>query len=276
MNTLYQHLDAPPLFQRSAVNFWDDEHISGYLLEAHLDPDFEGASRKRETIEKSVQWITALAPPCEYPSLLDVGSGPGIYSELFATEGYQVTGIDFSKRSIAYARDSAAEHGLKIAYHYQNYLEMNFASQFDIATFIYCDYGALPEEEGKTILGKIHAGLKKGGRLVFDVFSMERYSRLEESRTWERYAEGGFWHAEDHHVLQANLKYPPQTSLEQYIVATPEKSNAFYIWNRYFTAEQLIQEVEDAGFSHVGLFDNITGCAYTGKSPTLAILVQKV
>lgn len=153
---------------------------------------------------------------------------------------------------------------------------MDFAPQFDIATFIYCDYGALSKEEGRTILSKIHASLNKGGRLVFDVFSMEKYGQLEDSRTWEKYTDGGFWHAGSHHVLQANLKYPPQTSLEQYIVATPEESNAFYIWNRYFSAEQLIEEVEEAGFKNIGVFDDITGSAYSGKSPTLAILAEKV
>lgn len=95
MNTLYHSLDKPPLFQRSAVNFWDDEHISGYLLEAHLDPDFDGASRKSGTIGKSIQWITSVAPSGQFPALLDVGCGPGIYAQLFTARGYRVTGIDF-------------------------------------------------------------------------------------------------------------------------------------------------------------------------------------
>ncbi len=275
IKTLYQYLDKPPLFQRSAVNFWDDEHISGYLLDAHLDPDFEGASRKKNVIRQSAQWITSLVPPDRYPALLDIGCGPCIYAELFAANGYKVTGIDFSKRSIAYATESAAKHGLNISYHYQNYLEMDFSQQFDIATLIYCDYGALSEDEGRTVLAKIHASLKKGGKLLFDVFSQEKYSGLQETRTWEHYEDGGFWHPGNHHVLQANLKYPPNVSLEHYVVATAKESTVFYIWNRYFTAEQLTEEVKQAGFTPIAFFDNVTGAEHTGNSPTLAMLAEK-
>ena len=77
------------------------------MLKAHLDPEFDGASRKLDFIEKSVAWITERIPPADYPLLLDIGCGPGIYAEMFTKKGYQVTGVDFSKRSIDYAQQSA-------------------------------------------------------------------------------------------------------------------------------------------------------------------------
>ena len=40
------------------VEFWNDEYISEQMLKAHLDPEFDGASRKLDFIEKSVAWIT--------------------------------------------------------------------------------------------------------------------------------------------------------------------------------------------------------------------------
>ncbi len=51
-----------------------------------------------------------------YPLLFDIGCGPGIYAEKFARQGYYVTGIDFSKRSIDYAKNSALKQGLDISY----------------------------------------------------------------------------------------------------------------------------------------------------------------
>ena len=32
----------PQVYEASSSAFWDDENISGYMLEAHLDPDAEG------------------------------------------------------------------------------------------------------------------------------------------------------------------------------------------------------------------------------------------
>ena len=71
------------------------------MLENHLDPSIDGASRDRSFIKKkSASWICQKVPPADYPSLLDLGCGPGLYSELFAESGYQVTGeISQSDRS---------------------------------------------------------------------------------------------------------------------------------------------------------------------------------
>ena len=102
-NNLLTIFERPPLYKKMEIPFWDDEHISLQMLKAHLNPDFDGASRKLDFINKSVNWIARIAQPSEYNELLDIGCGPGIYAEKFARFGYSVTGIDFSRRSISYA-----------------------------------------------------------------------------------------------------------------------------------------------------------------------------
>ncbi len=65
-------LRKPPIYPKSKVEFWNDEYISEQMLKAHLDPEFDGASRKFYFIEKSVEWITEqiplLLPPHPLPS----------------------------------------------------------------------------------------------------------------------------------------------------------------------------------------------------------------
>ena len=46
MNKLFSLLQRPTLWQRSSKPFWNDEHISKSMLEAHLNPDWDAASRK--------------------------------------------------------------------------------------------------------------------------------------------------------------------------------------------------------------------------------------
>ena len=79
----------------SSKKFWDDEHISKFMLEAHINPDIESASRNHRFIEKSVEWITSLIPDMKGKKILDLGCGPGIYAEKFYEKGFEVTGIDF-------------------------------------------------------------------------------------------------------------------------------------------------------------------------------------
>ncbi|EOS51741.1 hypothetical protein C809_01201 [Lachnospiraceae bacterium MD335] len=93
----------PPLYAKTEIPFWDDEHISLQMLNAHLNPNYDGASRKLEFIEKSVDWISKILPSENYPSVLDIGCGPGLYTERYAKKGYRVVGVDFSHRSINYA-----------------------------------------------------------------------------------------------------------------------------------------------------------------------------
>lgn len=165
-------LEPPALYEFTDEPFWDDEHISAQMLAAHLDPDFEGASRNHAFIDHSVAWITRVATTTEYSRLLDLGCGPGLYAERLARAGYRVTGVDFSRRSIAHARNAAEQQGLAIDYHYENYLTLDLGQQFDVAIMIYCDYGALSAVDRRTLLDRARAHLRPGGLLVLDVFSV--------------------------------------------------------------------------------------------------------
>ena len=113
-DSISKSLEKPPIYTKAKAAFWNDEHISKQMLKAHLDPEFEGASRKLKFIQESVIWIKESVSPVKYPLLLDIGCGPGIYAEKFSKEGYQVTGIDYSKRSIDYAQQSASKQNLDI------------------------------------------------------------------------------------------------------------------------------------------------------------------
>ncbi len=268
-------LEKPPVYTRSEAPFWDDEHISGQMLRAHLDPDCEGASRKLEFIERSVSWIRETVKPSEYRSLLDLGCGPGIYAEKFAEAGYQVTGIDCSKRSIRYAAGSAKKKGLEIRYLYQDYLKMDLAEEFDFATMIYCDYGALSSEERRVLLKKVYRHLRDGGSFLLDVFSMEEYRRFQEKNEWEICRDGGFWRGDEYIALKGRHKYSGHVTLEQTSVISRAGVCAYYVWNTCFAPEALIREVEEAGFQTVGVFGDVAGGEYRESGATLAVLLRK-
>jgi SAM-dependent methyltransferase len=274
-NDIFMNLKRPALYKQNEINFWNDEHISKHMLTAHLNPDYEGASRKLSFIEQSVQWIQEITPASKYPKLLDVGCGPGLYTERFCKAGYRVTGLDFSKRSIAYATDSGYKQGLDITYIYQNYLNMDYDNIFNLVTFIYCDYGALSTENRAIILRKIYQSLKSGGKLLLDVFSMVKYNEFEERMTWNVNEEGGFWSAEKYLSLNAQHKYPDNVTLEQTAVITNNGIREYCIWNRYYTVDTLVEEIYEAGFKKFEVFSDVTGKPYMKDSPTIAILLEK-
>ncbi len=106
--------EKPNLYEKGTSFMWTDSHISKQLLQIHLNPDIDLASRKKSTIEKTVKWILETKNSNEKLNILDLGCGPGLYTELFAKKGHNVTGIDISKNSIDYAIKSAKEKGLDL------------------------------------------------------------------------------------------------------------------------------------------------------------------
>ena len=125
----------PKLFEQSTASIWDDPHISKGMLKAHLNENQESATRKLDFVKKSVAWINTVLPNHHYNNLLDLGCGPGIYAELFYQYGYQVTGIDLSKRSISYAQASAKQKGFDIIYLRSDYTKSSFRQHYDSSCY---------------------------------------------------------------------------------------------------------------------------------------------
>ena len=234
--------NLPMLYAESDDAFCDDEHISKHMLAAHLNPDCDNASRKQEGIVDSVDWITEICSGAEKKNLLDLGCGPGIYAELLAKKGFQVTGVDFSKRSINYAIESSKDKDLDITYYYQNYLEINYEEEFDVVILIYCDLGVLSPENRNVLLQKIHRALKPGG----------------------------FWSPLPYAVIQRNKYYrESRNTLEQYLVITEENSKCYNIWNQVYTKDMLKEEVAETGLDCVSFYNDVQGKEYTGLANTI-------
>lgn len=85
--------EKPKEYEDTGIKFWDDEHISKGMLEAHLNNTVDSATRNIDFVKKSVSWITTF----KGNKLLDLGCGPGIYTNMLDKEGYDVTGIFFQK-----------------------------------------------------------------------------------------------------------------------------------------------------------------------------------
>lgn len=225
----------PPLYAPSSSPFWDDEHISAHMLEAHLNPNEDGASRKHAFIRKSVEWISQYCGVATGMPLLDLGCGPGLYAEYFCEQGFAVTGLDLSARSICHAKERATARNFPIQYRCQNYLTMNDRDQFDVATLIYCDFGVLPPQDRKALLHNIYRSLKPNGTLILDGFTANALAHFEEKETVQ-YANSGFWSQKPHVCIQRNILYPQTNNyLEQYVIVTDDNCQCYNNWNQIFT-----------------------------------------
>jgi len=247
----------PPLYEKGTSGMWDDPHISKYLLEAHLDPETDMASRKRLTIEKTVDWILDKAEK-NAMNILDLGCGPGLYAELLASRGHQVTGVDFSRRSIEYAGNQASIKKLDIKYIFQDYLHLDLEGEFDLVIMIYCDFTALTPRERAGLLVNIRQVLKPSGYFIFDVLN----DGVLEGETFSRECRmesAGFWSNRPHMLLSESLHYPDhKVILDQYIVMEDSGRHRIYrFWHHYFSPEEMKAELANNGFTKIEFYQNV-------------------
>lgn len=272
---LREYLIRPELYAPSTNAFWDDEHISKGMLEAHLNPNWDAATRKPEFLDKSVNWISKIAPSSQYKLLLDLGCGPGLYAERFSNFGYSVTGVDFSKRSISYAKEQTLLNKSEIEYHYQNYLTINYMEQFDVITMIYCDYAVLSNVDRLTLLKKVYQALKPNGKFIFDVFTPKM--RKDESQTWHYGEDGDFFSERPYVCLESVYQYEDEdrTELRQSIVFDENTVQCYNIWDHFFTKEKLLSEAQPIGFSAFGFYGDVAGNEFTDLGDTICCVFTK-
>lgn len=266
----------PPLYKPGEPLFWNDPHISEQMLKAHLDPATDAASRKPETIDRTVEWLLSSVPIPAGASVIDLGCGPGLYCERLQRRGWRMTGMDFSRRSVDYARRRAAELRLPVEYAYQDYLTLDYDARFDAALMIYQDFGVLSNEDRAAFLGRVQRALRPGGHFVFDVSTRRLREQREERADWEVSA-GGFWRPGPHMCLSQAWNYAGDDAiLDQYIVVEPTGEAFVYrVWERYFSPATLEPLLNAHGFAVEAWWGDLTGVPYSEQSKLLAVMARK-
>ncbi|MCL2364340.1 MAG: class I SAM-dependent methyltransferase [Defluviitaleaceae bacterium] len=268
-------LTKPALYEKGTTELWTDPHISKGMLEAHLHPDWDAATRNHATVQENVKWISKVAPAETYRNLLDLGCGPGIYAEAFHKAGYCVTGMDISERSIRYARASAQEKNLLITYRHQNFITMDFEAQFDLVTLIYFDFCVNSTEDRATIMKNIYAALKPGGLLIIELTMPQHYANRQEERKWE-FAKSGFFSDEPHLHLESFLRYDEDsTILKQSILITEQNVRSINIWHHAFTKDEFTHDLNAAGLSVKVVCGNMTGADYNDNGEEMCFIAEK-
>jgi len=272
-------MKRPELYEKGTSEYtwiWTDEHISKGMLEAHLHPDWDAATRPHAYVKEIVRWIGSIAPAGKYSALLDLGCGPGIYAELFHEEGYRVTGVDLSKRSLAYAEAEALKKELPITYCLKDYLALDYVEHFDLITLIYYDFGVLSPQNREKLLRNIHSALKPGGLLVFDVFTPQHTASREENTSWDYAESGGFFSHKPHLNLKSFFLYEEKrTFCERHIIITEQEIHSVNIWQHTFTKDELTNDLSSAGFGIKNIYGNMAGAEYSANGKEMCIVAQK-
>lgn len=277
-DTLREINARPKPFQfYTADELWTDEYTSKKMLEYHLNESVDLSSRNKGFIARSVKWIVSHFGIGVHTRVADFGCGPGLYTTLFAENNADVTGIDFSGRSIRYAKKVADRKGLDINYIQQNYLEFETKNKFDLITMIYCDFCALSPAQRKTLLARFHNFLMPGGSVLLDVHSLNAFNKRDETATYEYNQLDHFWSPENYYGFLNTFKYDREKIiLDKYTIIEEKRTRVVYNWLQYFSQDSLREEFEENGFEVPEFFSDVAGSAFSPDSPDMAVVARKV
>jgi len=260
----------------TADALWTDEHISEQMLSLHLNENVDLASRNRAFIDRSAEWIMSRFNIGPGMRIADFGCGPGLYTTRFAQAGAEVTGVDFSERSINYARKTAAETGLSIEYVRQNYLEFSSDRKFDLITLIYVDLCPLSPQQREILLGIFRDHLAEGGAVLLDVISMKFFEDAKETRKYEYAPEGGFWSPEVYYMFLNAFKYEQEkVILNKHTIIEKSRTREIFNWLQCFSLESLTQECKQSGLTVVEKYADVGGAPYEVGSPQFAVVARR-
>lgn len=276
LSQLLELQEKPAPFTPGEPLFWNDPHISKQMLDVHLNPNIDAASRKPEVIDRTIKWLIEILGLQPGASLLDLGCGPGLYASRLAQAGFHLTGVDYSLRSIKYASAYARENDLDVVYRYQNYLELDDENLYDAAFLIYGDFCPLNPKERAMLLKNIQRALKPNGYFVLDVTTREHRKKYGNKNNWY-VAPSGFWKPGLHLVLEEGFDYPEQSIwLDQYtVIEADEKISVYRNWFQDYTPETITAELSQGGFSVESLWSDLTGEPYNSASEWIGVISRK-
>ncbi len=249
----------PALYEKGTAFMWTDKHISKQLLNAHLNPDIDLASRKQESIKKTVEWILSTQHGKGKLNILDLGCGPGLYAEQLAKQGHSVTGVDISETSINYAQQSAQKKGLDISYINASYLDTEFQSaHYDLVLLIYTDFGALVPDDQDRLLKRIYKSLKKGGTFIFDVLKDNNLNSKVPPNTWEA-TDGGFWKPSPYMALSQSFFYEESKVVlfQHILIGENNMVDIYRFWTHFFNEKDIEHKLIAQGFKNLRFNDRV-------------------
>lgn len=127
---------------------WDERHAARDPIESH-EPD-----------PTLVDEIGSLPPG----RALDLGAGDGRNAVWLASQGWQVTAVDFSQVALDRGRGRATASGVEVEWQLANLLEWSpGASRFDLVTLFFIH---LPPDERRDVYARAAAAVAPGGTLL--------------------------------------------------------------------------------------------------------------
>jgi SAM-dependent methyltransferase len=257
---------------------WNDPDFSRRMLKEHLSQEHDAASRRFEIIDSHVRWIHDQVLKGNPTRILDLGCGPGLYTNRLARLGHRCVGIDFSPASIAYAKEQAEEEGLECTYIQQDIRTADYGDGYGLVMLIFGEFNVFRPEEARGIVEKAYRALMSDGFLLLEPHTFEAVLKIGEQPSSWYSAEKGLFSDEPHLCLQENFwDAEDNVAIERYYIinAVTGEVARHSASTQAYTDGQYRSLLVDCEFGEVEFYLSLDGRTGGARSDLTVVLSQK-
>ncbi len=232
---------------------WDEPEFSRRMLAEHLAQDHELASRRLEWIERQIEWIHRILLDGRSAKILDLGSGPGLYSHRLAKLGHDCLGIDFGPASIEYARHNTPDAS-RCEFILGDIRSTSLAGPHDLALLLYGEFNVFPTHEAESILARTSTCLEGNGRLLIEMQTSAAVESIGRGEDTEQDFEAGLFSDRPHSYRTENQWLPEHNVAVQTFTITDRETGREEVYRNTTKAwhdEEFEAAVMSASFTKV-------------------------
>ncbi len=240
---------APWSTERSNIP-WDDPDFSRRMLAEHLSQSHDAASRRFGLIDTQVAWIHETLLSGEPSRVLDLGCGPGLYTERLARLGHVCHGIDIGPASIAHALETAEREGLTCTYEAGDIRTAPFGGGFDLVMLLYGEPSVFSPDTLRAICTRAASALDPDGVLLLEPHTEHGVAVIGEESPTRVDLDGGLF-LDAPHRLHSEGHFDDVTGVgtRRWVVEPGDgEPIEHWAWYQAYAADDLVALLGDGGF----------------------------
>lgn len=245
---------------------WFETFFTDVYPEYWTGWDGLGPERTEKEAAFAVQALE-IEPPAR---VLDLCCGHGRHSLWLARKGYQVTGVDLTRRFLEMGRQAAEQESLAVRWVESDMRKIEFEREFDAAISMFTAFGYFEEEEDNVeVLRRLGRALRPGGRVLFDLPSRDALMT--------RYRDCDVGEGPNGSLIVERREFDPLTGVNRSKVSIFQggRRRDYAVAVRMYALSELRRALEEAGLSIHRVYSDWDGSEFTRTSHRMLVVARK-